>query len=303
MSIQTADKIEYFKQRVNHYFFEVFKMVEFFLEISEGTGLQDNRARTYWHDIETGSGMIQIEYQKEWIGDNSTTIEEIDKVAFHEVCEAMLWELDELIYSRFIQKKDIPNAKHRVIRRLENVFFPFIKAIITVFLVFSIVSTAHAKGWLINGIPADRIIHSSAKERLAMVGGLLTSFAVHTAGHILVLEATGTDWHMDGIHEVSDEYLNNTEAAWIGRAGFLSQLIFGTVLKHTKYRHTFFATGYHFGSFAEISTHPFMHENRKLSGATGLIGSTGDLGCISRSNEAGLEYIAYTLWSFELLAN
>ena len=149
------------------------------------------------------------------------------------------------------------------------------KTLITVFLVFSIVSTAHAKGWLINGIPADRIIHSSAKERLAM----------------------------DGIHEVSDEYLNNTEASWIGRAGFLSQLIFGTVLKHTKYRHTFFATGYHIGSFVEISTYPFRHENRKFSGATGLIGSTGDLGCISRSDEAGLEYIAYTLWSFELLAN
>ena len=177
------------------------------------------------------------------------------------------------------------------------------KTLITVFVVFSMVSTAHAKGWLINGIPAERIIHSSAKERLAMVGGLLASFAVHTAGHILVLEATGTDWHMDGIHEVSDEDLNNTEAAWIGRAGFLSQLIFGTVLKHTKYRNTFFTTGYHLGSFVEISTYPFRHENRKFSGATGLVGSTGDLGCISRSNEAGLEYIAYTLWSLELLAD
>lgn len=118
--------IDYFIERVNHYFFDVFHMYEFELEIC----CDDNssaKSTTLWYPIEEGAGQITIAYANEWLNDEDTTLEEIDKTAFHEVCEALLWELQALCHGRFIMEKDIPNAVHRVIRRLENTIFNSIK--------------------------------------------------------------------------------------------------------------------------------------------------------------------------------
>lgn len=120
------NKVKYFKERVNYYFFGVFKLVDFNLSIYEQieAGVM---ASTYWHPIESGSGMISICYSKDWIESRELNKESIDIVAFHEVLEALLSEMQELAISRFISKKDIPNAVHRVIRRMENIVYPLVK--------------------------------------------------------------------------------------------------------------------------------------------------------------------------------
>lgn len=119
--------IEYFKERVNHYFFNVFHLYDFELEIVEEEGDESYRARTYWYPVEDGAGSITIAYAKEWINEKDLKLDEIDKIAFHEVVEALLSELNQLIRSRFVSRKDIPNAIHRVVRRLENTIFNYIK--------------------------------------------------------------------------------------------------------------------------------------------------------------------------------
>ena len=68
------------------------------------------------------------------------------------------------------------------------------------------------------------------------------------------------------------------------------QLLVGTGLKFTKYNDSFFATGYHLGSFFEILTYPLFNKNK------------GDLHLIDRyGGNADLEYGLYTIWSGLLL--
>jgi hypothetical protein len=121
--MNVKDKIKYFEKRVKYYFYDFFKLYELSLHIcpQEKIGV---RASSYWHELKDGAGLITICYTKAWLDCKDTTKAEIDEVAFHEVCESMLWELQELCKSRFICEKDIPNAVHRVIRRLENVVYP-----------------------------------------------------------------------------------------------------------------------------------------------------------------------------------
>jgi hypothetical protein len=119
-------KIKYFKNRVNYYFFDIFHLQFFELNIEEQVD-PDVRASTFWHNIDEGSNMINICYSIDWIENKNLTYTEIDKVAFHEVCEALLSEVQQLMTYRFISKKDIPNAIHRIIRILENTIFEKIK--------------------------------------------------------------------------------------------------------------------------------------------------------------------------------
>jgi hypothetical protein len=125
---EKTKRINYFKNRVNYYFYDVFKLVDFQLIIKE----QENdcsRVSTYWHPIDTGAGQILICYSKHWIESTGLTRKEIDMSAFHETWEAILWEMQDLMRQRFISEKDIPNATHRVIRRMENVIHPLVSNI------------------------------------------------------------------------------------------------------------------------------------------------------------------------------
>lgn len=107
-------RIDYFKKRVKYYFYDFFKMVDYDLSIKKQIK-NGARSSTYWHSMEDGSGMILICYSVSWMK-SKINKKEIDKVAFHETWEAILWELQELCKSRFISEKDIPNAVHRVIK-------------------------------------------------------------------------------------------------------------------------------------------------------------------------------------------
>ena len=129
ISQEELDKrIKYFKTRLKYYFFDIFHLYDFELTI-DSQEKSDARASTYWYDIDEGAGIISIYYDIDWISYKKTTYDEIEKVAFHETWEAILSELQELAKKRFISKKDIPNATHRVIRRMENIIYPLLKNI------------------------------------------------------------------------------------------------------------------------------------------------------------------------------
>lgn len=119
-------KIKLFKKRVNYFFFDIFKLYDYNLEIIAQKNI-DARATTYWHHIEEGSGLITIAYSESWLFYKDTDEKEIDIVAFHEVWEAILWELQSIAASRFIEERSIPNAAHRVIRRMENIIYPLVR--------------------------------------------------------------------------------------------------------------------------------------------------------------------------------
>jgi len=125
--MNVEQKIEYFKERVKYYFFDFFHLYELELQIEPQEEL-GTKATTYWHHIDDGACQITICYTNEdWIQRDDLTKEEIDRTAFHEVCESLLYELRELITRRFISEREVPNAVHRVIRRLENTVFERIK--------------------------------------------------------------------------------------------------------------------------------------------------------------------------------
>jgi len=119
------EKENYFIERTKYYFFDIFKLYDYELSIEKDFD-NDVRASTLYHNIADGTGMISIFYSTHWINSKKTFKEEIDVIAFHEVMEAILWELQSLSESRFIMPKDIPNAVHRVIRRFENIIHPLI---------------------------------------------------------------------------------------------------------------------------------------------------------------------------------
>lgn len=125
-TLTNKQKIKLFENKVRYFFFDIFKLYDYELSIISQTNISA-RASTYWHSIEEGAGIITIAYSNNWLFDKDTDKKEISLVAFHEVCEAILWELNSLASSRFVEEREIPNAVHRIIRRMENIVYPLIK--------------------------------------------------------------------------------------------------------------------------------------------------------------------------------
>ena len=73
-----------------------------------------------WFDYEDGTQSIIISFSKPWFENaKEITRHEIKEVAFHEVCELLLSELNQIANERFIEKREITKAVHRIVRRLE----------------------------------------------------------------------------------------------------------------------------------------------------------------------------------------
>lgn len=114
-------RVELFKKCVRRYI-EIFGLRDYEVFIDEQ--LNSNvRASCSWHDMNDGAQQLSIFYSKQWIEDEKRNNKEIDKVAFHEVCEGLLSEINNLCYERFIQEREVRTAIHRIIRRLENMYF------------------------------------------------------------------------------------------------------------------------------------------------------------------------------------
>lgn len=147
-------------------------------------------------------------------------------------------------------------------------------------------------GWTINGIPTEQFKQTGAKEIAQLAAGAALSIALHTAGHIAYLEASGKDWHMYGTSEICEEPLSHSEAGWFGRIGFLTQLAGGGIIKLYSSKGSWFATGYHAMTLAEITTYPAIHPKSD---------TIGDLGLIDRGSNAEIEWGIYTTAAILLL--
>ena len=122
---QITRNIKLFEKSVNYYFFDVFKLYDYELTILDQIN-QNVRASCEWHFREHEQCQISIFYSQQWIEDENLKEDEIKLVALHEVCEALLSELQDICEKRYIKPMDITGATHRVIRRMENLIFPLI---------------------------------------------------------------------------------------------------------------------------------------------------------------------------------
>lgn len=174
------------------------------------------------------------------------------------------------------------------------------KTIFTIIAILTLVTTTHAgdwkSQWTLNGIPLKNFAHLNGKDGVQLGAGILASFAVHTAGHLLYLESQGKSWHMEGRSEICDDILTQSQQANFGRAGFIGQLFVGSILKLSKWDKSWFVTGYHIGSFFEIATYPLFNKNY-----TDQWGPHGDLALIDQSGSGNGELILYNTWAVTLL--
>lgn len=115
-------KIEFFIKRVKFYQ-QYFGLLSYNIEILPQTK-ENTCASTYFGDSDSDKSnrRITIAYTLSFITNPNTTLEEIDKTAFHEICEVLLGNL-RYIASIGISDIHVDNEIHLIIRTLENTLF------------------------------------------------------------------------------------------------------------------------------------------------------------------------------------
>ena len=151
-------------------------------------------------------------------------------------------------------------------------------------LLFATLFIVSCSGWTYNGISGEDLRAGGVKEYAQMIGGGVLSAGVHLAGHALAYQAYGVSWHLDGLTEMAEERMSDSEAAMIGRAGPLLQLAVGYGMKWAGIDNAF-TRGYNTVTLLEIGTYPAVDS---------FNGGGSDLDMIDRDSDAGAEWIVYT---------
>ena len=112
-------KVNKFKKSVIKYQ-DYFALFQWEIHVFEKT--MENRAEVIWND--TG-GIVSVYYSKKWIEDKDVDLNEVDKVAFHEMAELFLQEQYDLI-GRSNGWDKAQKQTHNIIRFLENKVYPTI---------------------------------------------------------------------------------------------------------------------------------------------------------------------------------
>ena len=114
-----------YKKRVDLFIECVYKYVKMFnlgnydIEIL-GTNDKDVYGQCRWFRYEDGTKSANIYFSKPWLQrTKNVTVHEIKKAAFHEVCELLLAELNQIAHERFIEEREIIKSVHEIIGRLE----------------------------------------------------------------------------------------------------------------------------------------------------------------------------------------
>lgn len=167
------------------------------------------------------------------------------------------------------------------------------KALGAILLVVMMIITTGCSGWVINGIPSERFRDMSFQDAAQFSAGIVTSGLVHTyLGHVLYLELSGTEYHIDGNYEYIDEPISDAHAANIGRAGFLAQLGVGLLLEWIDNPDwDMFESGYDAYTLFNIGAYPLLVNEDGM----------GDLRMIERNSDEQFEYGLYTLGAAALL--
>jgi hypothetical protein len=131
-----------------------------------------------------------------------------------------------------------------------------------------------------NGIRGEDLQHPT----LEMAAGIGTAFVVHASGHFVAMAVMGHELHFEGLSEVTDDELTDSEAAWFGRAGFLTANGVGWAAKALGAKGRFWR-GYNAGVAFETATYPMWDNVR---------GEGDDLKMIDRHGYGSLEW---GLWS------
>lgn len=119
-------KIKFFTERVliyQKYFGLLSYEIDILPQIKNGTN-----ASTLFNDGDLGkaSRRVTIAYSLGFINDEKTTLDEIDKSAFHEICELFLGKI-RFFAEYGISPVLVDNEIHSIIRTLENTLFLEIK--------------------------------------------------------------------------------------------------------------------------------------------------------------------------------
>lgn len=171
-----------------------------------------------------------------------------------------------------------------------------LKCILIIVLLTAGSTHAHSwdDNWSVNGIPISKFKEANGRDWAAFSIGVLSSWTAHWLSHMVYFEIEGIEWYQDGYREVMTGFVTDEQRRWVGRSGFLGQLAVGGVLKLTGMDKGYFGTGYHTGTFLEISTYSMVHPLDRHEG--------GDLGTLRKGNgNAAAEYAAYTTASLFLL--
>jgi len=108
----TEKNFFYFKERVEHWQ-TYFGLLNYQISVIHESW-KDSLA---WCQADVTAGIATIAIATMW--DDRPTRKQINKVAFHEVCELLLWNLAEHAESNHSDLL-ITGLKHDIIRRLEN---------------------------------------------------------------------------------------------------------------------------------------------------------------------------------------
>jgi hypothetical protein len=117
--------------------------------------------------------------------------------------------------------------------------------------VASVVGMSGCANYTYNGVRGEDLRRPSMK----MVAGVGMAFVTHMAGHFAACQLMGKKARFEGLSEVVDGEMTDEQAAWFGRAGFLTANGIGWVAKAFGYEGEFWK-GYNAGVMFETATYP-----------------------------------------------
>jgi hypothetical protein len=174
------------------------------------------------------------------------------------------------------------NEHQKIIKVLNkinrNLNFIFIMLVIILILMLSMV--IGCANYTYNGIRGEDLQHPT----MEMAAGVGTAVAVHALGHFVASAIMGKELHLEGLSEMTNDELTDSEAAWFGRAGFLAANGVGWAAKALGAKGRFWR-GYNAGVAFETMTYPMWDNVR---------GDGDDLKMIDRQGYGSLEW---GLWS------
>lgn len=114
-TLRTETLIKYFKERL-----EYWKDLLGFTEVELGVLGHEGDYRACW-EVTNPDLILHVWYNPQWISRPDVTLQEVDKVAFHEIYEASVFY--EIPLDEWVSEDRKGLIMHRAVRRAENTIF------------------------------------------------------------------------------------------------------------------------------------------------------------------------------------